>query len=487
MRFILTVICSMFFVFQAFQTLGFSAVIIVPDNYSTIQAAINAANNYDEVVVKTGTYYENIDFQGKKITVRSDFDLDPGTYDIIPEFTVIDGGYIGTVVMFKNGEDENSVLEGFTLRNGQAQAVTYGAGGGIYCSGSSPTIKNNIIVNNEADNGAGIYSSFGSPTVTHCKIIDNDAANGGGGIYCGSNAAAISNNIIIGNFADAGGGLYFTGKGLTGPPVVTNNMIAWNRGNLYGGGIYCFSTDLTATNNSISENTGDDGGGGVFINFNCNVDIYNTILWKNYSKIGPEIALLNNSILNIGYSDVKGGQANVYVQSATLNWGAGNIDQDPLFIDKFNNDFHIPYNSPCKNSGTNAASQLPDKDFETDPRIADNTADIGADEFHRHLYYTGQATPNGTINIKFVGTPGTTPVWLFVGSGFLDIPQTTQYGDWYLVFPLILQIDQGTIPSPGGVSAMSTTLPANTPTPWPIPIQSLIGNKLTNLCIVPVK
>src|SRR5438105_2915338 len=55
----------------------------VPKDFSTIQAAIAAAQNGDTVLVAPGTYGENINFQGKLITVRSEAG---------PDLTIIDGG-----------------------------------------------------------------------------------------------------------------------------------------------------------------------------------------------------------------------------------------------------------------------------------------------------------------------------------------------------------------------------------------------------------
>ena len=56
-------------------TNGLSAVTInVPTDHAAIQGVIDAASNGDKVVVVPGTYVENIDFNGKAITLRSSSD-----------------------------------------------------------------------------------------------------------------------------------------------------------------------------------------------------------------------------------------------------------------------------------------------------------------------------------------------------------------------------------------------------------------------------
>src|SRR2546428_9154943 len=68
-----------------------AATINVPAGQPTIQAAINAASNGDTVLVAPGTYYENINFMGKAITVTS-----AGG----PSVTTINGGDLNKSVVF---------------------------------------------------------------------------------------------------------------------------------------------------------------------------------------------------------------------------------------------------------------------------------------------------------------------------------------------------------------------------------------------------
>src|SRR5690348_7053530 len=84
----------------------------VPADQPTIQAAINAAQPGDTVLVAPGTYFENINFQGKSITVASSSG---------PEVTTIDGGNLDTVVNFPPEAGAGATLRGFTITHGQAQ------------------------------------------------------------------------------------------------------------------------------------------------------------------------------------------------------------------------------------------------------------------------------------------------------------------------------------------------------------------------------
>ena len=99
-----------------------AAVRNVPATYATIQAAINAAADGDEVVISPGTYVENINLGGKNIKVRSS---DP-TSATIRSATIIDGNQAGPVINLAGSESLACIIEGLTIRNGKALQ-----GGGI--------------------------------------------------------------------------------------------------------------------------------------------------------------------------------------------------------------------------------------------------------------------------------------------------------------------------------------------------------------------
>jgi len=115
----------------------------VPDDFPNgIQSAISSASvvDKDTIIVKPGTYVENIDFLGKALTVTSNEGAGS---------TIIDGGNqpdpdYGSVVTFSNSEGVDSVLERFTLTNGTGTYFEFFpgewgyCGGGFFCDGSSP-------------------------------------------------------------------------------------------------------------------------------------------------------------------------------------------------------------------------------------------------------------------------------------------------------------------------------------------------------------
>ncbi len=152
------------FVFTAlFVAVAFmpaSATIInIPDDYSTIQAGIDASFDGDIVRVAEGTYNENINFSGKNIVVGSWF-LDAADPSYVLS-TIIDGNTADGVVKFENGETIDARITGFTIQNGST-----GWGSGIFCMRSSPTINYNTISGNSAGQYAGGIFCYASTAET---------------------------------------------------------------------------------------------------------------------------------------------------------------------------------------------------------------------------------------------------------------------------------------------------------------------------------
>ena len=127
-------------------------------DFTTISEGITAAQDGDTLLVYPSIYYENLNYQGKNITITSLYDGDQYDDSYIAN-TVIDGSHEGTVVVFTNNETRNAVLNGFTIRHGRGeQHTTHQAlyGGGIYLANASPVISNCIIEHNYAFSGSAI-------------------------------------------------------------------------------------------------------------------------------------------------------------------------------------------------------------------------------------------------------------------------------------------------------------------------------------------
>jgi len=515
-----------------------AATIYVPDDYPIIQDAIDAAVDGDTVIVRPGTYVENIDFSGKEITVMSL--MGPGV-------TVIDGGQppnldFRSVVRFTDNETRSSIIQGFTLMNGEGSKsplTPYRAGGAIFCNeNTSPTIRDNIITGNAAHWGCGIYcGDNSSPSISNNVISGNDGTlisySHGGGLFCDDSSSPeilknviennsvlstgggiliasgcggfIRDNIIRHNQARSGGGISLSnlvfdvvitqnliahnsarrdggGMSVHSEIVLASNIIAGNSAGLTGGGLWCYGTP-ELVNMTIVGNTAKESGGGLITEGQSS--IVNCILWNNDSPQGPEIYIESSSQLSVSYSDVTSGQAGIFVSpDSVLDWGPGNIDADPRFVDPDGRDFHLTRPSPCLNAGNNSAPGIPLQDFEGDRRIVAGQVDMGADEVYPHLYYTGTFTPGGSMDFRIIGFPGAA-VTLLLGNGLQDPPQWTPYGFLFLDWPVTAQY-LGNI-SAHGVLIKPVSLPGCLAPGDSHPFQAFSGGMLTNLLVLTVK
>jgi parallel beta-helix repeat protein len=204
------------------STLDGKSLIKVPEDYTTIQAAIDVAENDHTVLVAPGMYFENIDFRGKRVTVISLTG---------PDNTIIDGGQSGSVVKFWSGEDSNTVLHGFTITNGLPGEFPLLFGGGIFIRNASPTIKSCSIIRNGASDGGGVYveGEKSSPIIEGNLISGNIGTAVGGGIAIRDGASpTIRNNVISENLAMNGSGVFISNG--ASPSIERNTIESNNAG-----------------------------------------------------------------------------------------------------------------------------------------------------------------------------------------------------------------------------------------------------------------
>lgn len=237
-------------------------VIHVPDEYPTIQEALNQANFGDTVLVAPGTYDENIvwpQFNGIRL-IGSGRDS-----------TIIDGSLAGPVMTISGSYiDTLTIIEGFTIRNGWSDLF----GGGIYLNTASPTIQNNLIIHNHSSRGGGIgvYADYWEPVSPHIlnnEFSENQADTKGGGIFLSSGASSgvlIEANLIWRNVAEDGGGIYSKRYGCE----TVGNTILENRAQV-GGGIWIYGASIVQ-HNTIEGNYAQESGGGVYTAFSTLIE-----------------------------------------------------------------------------------------------------------------------------------------------------------------------------------------------------------------------
>lgn len=313
-----------------------AATLVVPDDYPHIQQAIGASADGDTVLVMQGFYVENIDFLDRNIVLTSDDWSDSGV--------VICGTGSGSVVTIAGGQDSTARIEGFSIINGTG---TGGAGGGVMCANTSPSIVSNFIHSNHVWSsstvtGGGIHAWGGSPVIHDNHLQSNSISSSGvystrrgGGIYLSAcSNVSVEGNIFEGNYASSaatgssGGGIHL--EGCTGE--VIGNTFTGN-GAAFGGGLYLDAgcEILVASNlfegnwaaygtvnlgnqtgcvielNIISQNICNAEGGGIYVHTASGHSIRNNLICNNQ---GGAISLLNSTtidIFNNTISDNEGG------------------------------------------------------------------------------------------------------------------------------------------------------------------------------------
>ena len=392
-----------------------AATIHVPEDFPTIQSAIDSASNGDVIVVAPGFYLERIDFAGKAITVRSS---GSDCNSVISGTNVLPSA---PVVRFDSGEGPSSVLQGFTITGG-----LHGLGAGMLIQGASPTVIACRFVDNDAGAGigGGAYMN-GQPAATHATFVDcefsGNSAGTGGGLAGFQASATLSRCTFANNSALAGGG-YHNSAG--GQVTLTGCSFNGNAATSIGAGLFTINSSPSIRNCIFRDNVADSTtastqGGGLFhqggspviagclftgnraatgagahfgsgtgnpLLVNCTfslnseagvppafhgvavfnqglaLTLTNCILWND-----PPSEIGGFGTTGVSYSDVMGGHA-----------GPHNINANPDFVA---GGFRLEASSPCLDAGDSSA--VPGfllEDLGGVPRIVAPAVDMGAYE-----------------------------------------------------------------------------------------------------------
>ncbi len=256
------------------------------------------------------------------------------------------------------------------------------AGGGAALYFARGIFSNCVAAGNSAKNGAGVYlvrarSGNYSVPVVDCLISNNTADYYGGGVYYSAANIGETNRLhncrIVENQAANGGGVFYSGG--TSNAWITGCDISGNIAVTNGGGIYAQRWGVIENCTIAGNDAGDEGGGIYFANSDAITNLMiNCIIYRNtagdtssnwwYTAAGGDVFSVSNTCAAPSLSD----------------YGAGNIEDNPLFIDPGAGNHRLQSRSPGINAGLLRDWMTGAIDLDGNPRIRNHFVDMGAYE-----------------------------------------------------------------------------------------------------------
>ena len=407
-----------------------------PTDYTTVQAAVDAANDGD--TVKVAGYCAGVEaragvtqtvYISKTLTLRGGYTITNWTVpDPVANPTTLDAEGLGRVLYITG--DISPTIERLRITGGDATGLggtkwDADAGGGVYVITATATISNNQVFNNTAVYGGGLCLQYSGATLSGNTFTANTAYGNGGGLYLGSSDAILSDNVVTANTSGwSGGGLNLCEKSdatLIGNAISANtaafggglsllesdamlsSSIVISNTAYYGGGLHLDYSDATLVNNLVVNNQATGAGSGLYIE-RSSPHLLHTTIARNTGGDGSGIYVpsrpgtsstvaLTNTILvshTVGITVTAGNTATL---EGTLWYGNGqdtggagtiligtvNVHGDPAFINPTAFDYHLSSGSAAIDAGVDAGVVT---DIDGDPRPWGLGVDMGADEYY---------------------------------------------------------------------------------------------------------
>lgn len=381
------------------------------DAFVELQSALAAAQAGDEVWVVAGVYRPHTSdrtasFRLKSgVAVYGGFD---GTERTLEERaglfdrTILSGDLAGNDqppflnyaensfhVVTGHGADATALLDGFTIRAGNASgASTEAYGGGLYVEDGDPVLSNCTLTANSANEiGGGAFCHLSDVVLTHCAFVGNRVTGGhGGGFYTFDGSPSLSHCTFTANAAPLGGGGGM--RSYTSDTRLFDGLFVDNTAQ-FGAGLAVRSNQPQVTNCTFAGNVASDRGGGVFVaQPDAQPAFLHCILWNNRDAGGAdESAQLHADDrvppVDIQYSCVMG--CGVYCADPNRR----NFGDDPLFVRGLLGDHYLSQtaagqerDSPALDAGRDLARDL---GLDTRTTRTDDAGDAGVVDLGFHF------------------------------------------------------------------------------------------------------
>lgn len=388
--------------------------------YTSIQAAVDAASHGDVIKIAAGVYTHVLTRSGsaqvvyvnKSITLRGGYSVpfiappDPqahpaildaqgrgrglyitgqinptieglhitnglapagGGIYIISATAVLSGNYIYNNTAYRGGgvylKASTSALIANTV---SANIASYGGGLYLEHAGGSVLSRNVLQANTASFSGGGLMLSAGAAALDHNTIASNSAGYGGG-LHLAHSTAALEGDLILRNSAEAGGGVYLASS----QPLFSNVVVANNYASKQGSGVYAWEAAPHLQQVTIARNTGGDSSG-VYATGASVIELTNVILSEQAIglKVTPNNTATIDGVLwhNVPVTLSRPATASVTVQNQ-------HVGEARFMADGY----HLIEGSAAIDNGSNSGVT---SDIDGEARPHNGGYDLGADEFH---------------------------------------------------------------------------------------------------------